>query len=53
MGSLDITFCGRECGNQECERNLKFRIIPKGDYYSVSLFKDCDKYIKIKESEDK
>ena len=34
----DITWCGNECSNTECERNLANRLT-KGGYYSAALFK--------------
>lgn len=37
----DITWCGNECSNTECERNFSNRLT-KGGYYSAALFKGTE-----------
>jgi hypothetical protein len=43
MPSTDITYCTRDCGNMECERNIEHT---KGVYAPLwfSDFKDCKEY---------
>lgn len=45
MPSTDITYCARECGNMECERNLKNVTIYVG-YMSMCSFDDCKEWRK-------
>lgn len=43
MPSTDITYCTRECGNMECERNIAHT----RDIYTplwFSDFKDCERW---------
>lgn len=35
----DITWCGNECSNTKCDRNLANRLT-KGGYYSAAMFKN-------------
>lgn len=37
----DITWCGNECSNTKCERNLANRLT-KGGVYSAAMFKDTE-----------
>ena len=37
----DITWCGNECSNTACERNMANRLSQEG-VFSMSLFKDTE-----------
>ena len=41
MPSTDITYCIRDCGNMECERN-KCHI--KNDWVYMATFTDCKEW---------
>jgi hypothetical protein len=44
MPSTDITFCARECGNMECERNRENLPYEINYFVSMADFKDCKEW---------
>lgn len=51
----DITWCGNECSNLECERNLANKLSKEG-LFSMSLFREtetCPLYRKEHEKDGK
>lgn len=47
----DITWCGDECYNTKCERNLANRLT-KGGYYSAAMFKGTEMCPLTKDDKD-
>lgn len=50
--NYDITFCSRNCGNKNCERNFnyvnKIELMITKPYVSIAEFNDCEEFVEEK-----